>query len=232
MTRIFERDLNVKVYGEYSELSVEHGDKLRLKPFSNVRECIDKEAAPFIIAKPLVESQNILKILEYFHDSKVIWMYRHYKDVASSNVNKFGEQNCIRNLEPIAEGDRDNWRSEYVPNEMIALVKNWYNHKMDPYDAAALFWLVRNSIYFSMNLDSNHRVMSVDYNEMVSNPLLTMKAIYSFAGRPAPAARIVSEVHCRSKGKGEDISISPEIEEYCTAVWNRLLSADSLMKTN
>ncbi len=45
MTRIFERDLNAKVFGEYSVLSVETGDKLRLKPLTTVHDCISKEAA-------------------------------------------------------------------------------------------------------------------------------------------------------------------------------------------
>lgn len=222
MTRIFERDLNAKIFGEYSELSVETDDKLRLKPYAAVKKCIDSQVAPFIISKPLVESQNALVLLDYFRNSKIIWMHRYYKDVALSNVEKFGNENCIANLKPIVEQDKFNWRSEYVQTELIKFVKQFYHIEMNPFDAAALFWLVRNSIYFGKELNVNPRVLAVDYNDIVSSPLDTLQIIYKFAGRPSPSARIVNEVHCKSKNRGTGLYISEEIERSCEEMWKKM----------
>ncbi len=155
-------------------------------------------------------------------------MHRHFRDVVLSNVNKFGADSCIRNLKPIAECDRE-VAIEYVSEAKTALVKRWYNSEMNTYEAAALFWLVRNDIFFSKNLDADSRVLALDYNELVSKPFPVMKTIYQFAGRPTPMARIVSEVHCNSKGKGKAVNISPEIEECCEAVWHRLCNVNNVM---
>lgn len=89
LTRILEKDFNTKVYGEFSELSSNDINKIRLNPLSSVKEIIDKNKTPFIIIKPLVETQNSLKLFKYFKNAKAVWMYRHYKDVSLSNVEHF-----------------------------------------------------------------------------------------------------------------------------------------------
>jgi hypothetical protein len=73
MNWIFEGDLNAKVYPEVSKLSSEDPRKqLRLNPLPKVKAVLDKDRAPLIILKPLVESQNTLQLLDYFEDSKAL----------------------------------------------------------------------------------------------------------------------------------------------------------------
>ena len=63
MRRILETDLNSKTYGEYSKLS---SNGIRWRSLEWVKNEFDKEKAPFIVSKPLVESQNVPAILDYF----------------------------------------------------------------------------------------------------------------------------------------------------------------------
>ncbi len=70
-TQVFHLDWNTKVYEEYSELSSEDSvGRIRLNPFDKVKAVIEKNKIPFIVTKPLVESQNILKLLDYYKNSK------------------------------------------------------------------------------------------------------------------------------------------------------------------
>ena len=101
MTRIFFRDLRAKVYRESSILSSRDPIKIRLNPLHLVKMKIDNVQAPIIVLKPLAESQNIIKLLQFFPESRAIWIFRNYKDVASSNLKLFGEMNGVNDLKPI-----------------------------------------------------------------------------------------------------------------------------------
>ncbi|HSL47029.1 MAG TPA: sulfotransferase domain-containing protein [Anaerolineales bacterium] len=223
MTRIFHRDWNTKVYFEDSNLSVRAGDeKLRLKPLPLVKELIEQERFPLIVLKPLVETQNAPQLLEYFPDSRAIWMYRHYKDVADSNLRKFGRDNGIRDIRYIAENRRDDWRVENVPERIRKIVLTYFSETMNPYDAAALFWYVRNSLFFELGLDSHPRVMICQYDELINHPKRTLQKMYAFANRPYAGDHILKMIHSSSLGRGRQATLSPEIERLCEELWDRM----------
>jgi len=223
MLRIFEKDLNTKVYGEFSKLS--SGDvhqKIRLNPLDSVKEVIDKDRAPLIISKPLVETQNSLKLLDYFNGSKALWMYRHYKDVALSNLKRFGIENGINNLRPIVENNPQNWKSESVSESVRKIVLEHFSEDMNPYDAAALFWFVRNNLFFELRLDENPNVMMCRYEDLVMNPLEIINKIYEFIGHNFPGQKMVSEIYSLSLGKGRRVELSPEIDLLCKEFLEKL----------
>ena len=223
MLNIFERDMDVKVYGEKSRLSSLDKEKnIRLNPLPLVKEVLDKDKAPLIVLKPLVESQHSLKLLNYFARSKALWMYRHYKDVARSNLKRFGQDRGIRNLRPIVEREPNNWRSENVPEYIRDIVVEHFSEDMPLHDAASLFWFVRNNFYFELELDKNPNVMIYRYNDLVTKPSKMMRSVYKFLGQTYPGDKILSHVHHSSVGKGKDVEISPEIEYLCVDMLNRL----------
>ena len=96
MDDIFDADLNAKVYREVSKLSsfapIEDGMR-RLKPLALVEYALRRDRAPIVVLKPLVESQQADHILRHFLRAKALWMYRHFLDVASSNLSHFGMRN-------------------------------------------------------------------------------------------------------------------------------------------
>jgi hypothetical protein len=98
MTQLFDRDPSVKVYGEYSPLSVPENGKpgLRLRPLPEIATHIGRGGARIVILKPLVESQNARRILSYFSGSKALWMYRGYDDVVASKIKKSGNKRGSR----------------------------------------------------------------------------------------------------------------------------------------
>jgi hypothetical protein len=221
--RIFERDLNTKIYGEFSKLSSDDlQNKIRLNPLSSMKEVIDRDKVSLVVLKPLVETQNLLKLLNYFQGSKVLWMYRQYKDVAFSNLACFGIRTGIKNLRPIVENESRNWRAENISGNTRRIVLNHFSEDMNPYDAAALFWFVRNNLFFELNLDDNPNVIMCRYVDLVTSPLRIMKGIYEFIGNDFPGEKIITQVHSSSVGKGKSVTLSAPIDLLCMNLLNRL----------
>ena len=227
MTRILHRDWNAKVYFEDSPLSVQAGDeKLRLKPFQVIKPMIERQPFPLIVLKPLVETQNAVQLLEYFPASRAIWMYRHYKDVAASSVRRFGLENGIKDLRYLVEKQTHDWRAERVPDSVRDTVLSYFSDTMSPYDAAALFWFVRNSLFFELGLDCHPNVLVCQYDELINHPKQTMESIYAFVHRSYPGDHILKMIENSSLGKGRQIVLSKEIESLCKELWGRLESSN------
>jgi len=224
--RILGREWQAKSYEEFSELtSQDPGESIRLNPLADVQAVIEKDKVNMIVIKPLVESQNVDKLLEYFPGSKALWVYRHYRDVVQSSINKFGPEIGVRDLWPIVEGDGQNWRAERVPASVRDTVRTHFSDTMRPYDAAALFWFVRNSLYFELNFVAQPRILICKYEDLALYPRQVVRRIYNFLDYRFPGNRIVSNVHAGSVGKGQDIVLSAEVEHLCSALWEKLEQA-------
>ncbi len=221
---IFERDMNAKVYGEFSELSDKDKFKIRLNPLPEVKEKIEKDKVGLVVLKPLVESHRVEELLDYFKGSKAIWAFRNYKDVASSNLRHFGMNNGIKDLTPIYENNKSDWRGAGASEKVRELVSKYFSQDMNPYDAAVLFWYVRNEIFFEHKLYENPNIMMVRYEDLVTNPEKMMKKIYSFIEKEFPGNHIFAKVHSSSLGKGKEINISPEIKELAEEMTERLMN--------
>lgn len=223
MLHVFEQDLNTQCFAERSRLtSNDTARGIRLNSLNLIKRELSKVKAPLIVIKPLVESQNTPKLLDYFADSRAVWMFRNYKDVALSNIKQFGIDSGLSNLRPIIDNDRNNWRAEFVPEHVRATVSRYFSEDMSPYDAAALFWFVRNSLYFDLKLDEDPRVILCRYEDFVLEPEKHMRAIYQQVGQEYPATGIASIVHSNSVKKGKDIEFSPEVEAIVRELQGKL----------
>jgi hypothetical protein len=212
---LFRLDWDSITFDEVSSLSSLDPEGLRFDPLPEVRARIEAARAPLVLAKPLVESQNLINLLNEFPGSRAVWMYRHYQDVARSNVKFFGLDNGHRDLAPILAGDKADWRAEHLAEEDVQKIRGLYSPDLGSYDAAALFWYARNSLFFSRGLVDDDRVLLCRYGDLVTRPGEIMKEIYGFIGRPWPGDRILGDVFTGSKGKGKDIELAPRIREIC-----------------
>ena len=225
LSEVFEGDMKIRVYSEFSKLSSTHQPRLRLNPLPILKKQIARNHPATVILKPLVESQNTDSLLDFFPNSKAIWAFRHYKDVAASNLKKFGLNNGIDDLKPIFEEDHDNWRAERISEETRSIIRKYYSENMSPKDAAALFWYVRNILFFERGFENGQQVYLCNYKDLVTAPIKSMEKIYEFIGIPYPEKTIVSEVHSGSVGKGTSFDLSPQIEALCEGLWERLNAA-------
>jgi hypothetical protein len=224
MQEIFDGDLNASVYPERSVLT--RGDEahgIRLDPLPRVARVVEGDPAALVVLKPLVETQNILSLLEHFPRAKALFLYRHYEDVASSDLQRFGTGSGVKNLLPIVNGNVSDWRAQRVPQDALAEVRGRFSPDMSPHDAAALFWFVRNSLYFDLALEANPAVRLCRYETLVSEPLRVMRGVYAFLGTSCefPAAAVAG-VHAGSVRKGSRIALSPDVKALCDSMLERL----------
>jgi hypothetical protein len=224
--RVFDRDINTKVYDERSVLSSMDVPKgFRLNPFDQVKKEFSKVRAPLIVFKPLVESQNTLELLDYFDNSRALWMFRNYRGVAASNIKYFGVRNGIDDIRPIAQNEPNNWRSEKVSKPVREIISKYFSEDMNPYNAAVLFWYARNSHFFDQELDKNPQVMMGYYDDIVLDPEKYVRSIYQQVGQVYPEGNITTEVHANSRKKGKDLELSPEVEQLAQELLEKLEAA-------
>ncbi len=223
LIRNFSKDFNTKVYGERSPITTD--DKvlrLRLNPMEKLAKEFNKQNYSIVIAKPLVESQHILSLLEFFPNSKALWIFRDFRKVAASDIKKWGPQNPISNLKPIITKEPGKWQNENIASETYELVKKYYDDSMNPYDAAAIYWYIRNYLFFQMDLHDNERVYLCSYNNLVLNSRKEMKAIYQFLGKKYPGDHINKDIFQDSLKRKIEIPVAEEIAALCEEMYARL----------
>ena len=227
MLRVFFWDKDAVVYREGSSLSSQDPLGLELDSMEEIAKKIRDNRAPLVVLKPIVDSQNALQFLNVMPEAKALWLYRHYRDVVSSNLRKFGERNGINDIRPIASNEPNNWRSENVSDHTRSIIQKYFAEDMPVNDAAALFWFARNRLFFEQNLNMNKRVRLIRYQDFVTRPSETMREIYEYLERPYPGDEINREVHGLSVGKGKEVILSPEIEVLCQSMLEQLEAAEA-----
>jgi hypothetical protein len=232
-----DKDWRVKTFGEFSGVNRSAAGRrpwsvrsqsrysIRLKPLDEVAAKLARSPHPLVVLKPLVESQNTPSILGTIDRAACVWVFRHYRDVARSNVKLFTPEVRRYNLEPIVRGDPDSWRAELVPEDVRELIVRHYSPDMDPFDGAALFWLARNRLFFDLELAREERVMPLKYEDLVADPELSLRRLYRHAGISFPGPRIAEGIHPSSIGLGREVELSPEVERACEELWTQLNEA-------
>jgi len=223
LQEIMQRDIGSKVFGEFSKLSDQDGEfGIRLNPLDSVRRTFEAERAGLIALKPIVESQNALKILDAFENAKVLWMHRNFRDAAVSNIKMFGPDAGLYDLQCIIDNRPGDWRAEGLSDKLRTTVADNFSPDMPPHDAAAMFWFVRNSWFFELGLENNDRAMTLSYERLVSEPENCVRSIYEFLGSPFPGRRILPPIHQDSAGQGAQLEFSENIERLCSNLFFRI----------
>ena len=218
--RVFEKDLRSTVLHEDSGITLDPPNRLRLRPYPEVNEVLGSLRTPLVVAKPLVESQNAIELLENVPGSKAIWMFRHYMDSSQSNVKRFKRQ--VRNIKAIIDEESDNWRSERVSADTHATLSRFYADDMSRLDAAALLWYARNQLFYELQLDCHPDVTMCQYEQLVIKPEESMRHLYRFLEMEYPRRRIIEITDTKSVARDRDGKCRDQIEKLCRDLQNRL----------
>ena len=173
----------------------------------------------------LVESQRTVEFLDTVSNAKAIWLFRNYRDVANSNLNKFGDNNGIRDIGHFLQPREEDWRSQGCSAETVETIREFYARDMNPNDAAALFWYARNRLFFEQKLDSNPRILPVEYESFVTAPTAVARQVYDFTGLRYPGDKLTQEISVRSVSKGRQLELSPAVEALCEHLLHKLQQA-------
>ncbi len=191
------------------------------------RRLIDASDAHCIVFKPIADSQRLLDLMADHPGSKGIWIYRHYADVANSAVQMWGDH-FWQVVNGIASGTGDwGWRAERVADDCLRVVRELVKPQLTPWDASAVFWYMRNRVYFDQAFDRHPAILPLKYEVLVRQPGEEFGRVCQFLGIELQADAVGS-VHSRSVGKSQcrvqDEGVIRTCDEMLTrldAAWER-----------
>jgi hypothetical protein len=219
LLRVLEKSLDIWVYAEDNESAF---DNCRLRPIE-VRKSLIKEAwSEWVVFKSICDSQNIDMLLNDHPQSKAIWIYRQYRDVANSAVKKWGggQTRLIQNL--AIQKDWNHWMAERMSAENRALVEEVYHDGISDHTAAALKWFLRNMWYFDLQLDRYpENVLLVKYDDLVHHSESACGRIFDFLNIPF-SPTFVAEIFATSINKNGFPGIDPPVRRKCEELIKQL----------
>jgi hypothetical protein len=224
VVRGLERTPEFEVYNENHSAAF---DRFQLRPVGHVRGLVQASRHPYVLLKPLCDSHRTPELLEALRTRsapQALWVYRSAEGRARSAVAKFGDQN-LRVLSELAQGrGRERWQAQGLSADSLRLIERLDWSSVDPVSAAALFWCVRNQLYFELGLDRRPDVLLVSYDAMVADPAAEMRRICGFLEFPYQP-RLVAGITARPPAIARTIGLQPEIAARCAELATMLEAA-------
>lgn len=188
----------------------------RLRPEADISALTLHSRHRFVLFKPLLDSHLAARLLDDWswpQPPRAIWVYRDVVARARSAVAKFGDSN-LRVLKRRAESESyRHWQlgdEEGLSEESEALLDSFDPKRLTALDGAALFWLVRNRLYFELGLDRRDDVVLVGYEGFIARPEETMGRLCATIGldcEPRLVAHVRPRIHNSASGDGIDARI-------------------------
>jgi hypothetical protein len=224
VVRGLERAPEFQVYNENHSAAF---DRFQLRPIDHLLGLLEASRHPYVLLKPLCDSHRTPELLEALRTRsapRALWVYRSAEGRARSAVAKFGDQN-LRVLRELAQGQgRDRWQAQKLSPDSLALIErlDWSN--VDAISAAALFWYVRNRLYFELGLHGRPEVLLVSYDAMVADPSAEMRRICNFLDFPYHP-RLVAGITARPPVITPTVGLHPQIAARCAELSAELEAA-------
>jgi Sulfotransferase family len=224
VVRGLERAPEFEVYNENHPAAF---DRFRLRPDGDVRALVQASLHPYVLLKPLCDAHRTVELLEALQTRsapRALWVYRSVEGRARSAVAKFGDHN-LQVLRELAAGHgRDRWQAQGLSRDSLELIGRFDWSAVDALSAAALFWYVRNRLYFELGLHDRRDVLLVSYDAMVADPAAEMRRICAFLGFPYHPW-LVNGIHARPPATAPPTGIHPHIAARCAGLTDRLEAA-------
>jgi hypothetical protein len=178
----------------------------------------------YVLFKPLCDSHQasfLLDDLPTARAGRVIWAYRDVDGRARSAVAKFGDTNLQVLRQVAAGGGQDRWEAQGLSDSSRALIGSFNWDGRTPYDAAAVFWLVRNALYFELGLDRRDDVTLASYEALVDDPEPAMRGLCRFLDFPY-SPQLIAHIDHRARAPRPALELDPAIRRHCDEMRERL----------
>lgn len=189
-----------------------------------VRHIVERSRHQLVLFKPLIDSDQAGRLLDELPLATpplAVWAYRGVDGRARSAVAKFGDVNR-RVLSEIADGvGLDRWQARGLSPETLDFIRSLQPADLTPESAAALFWWVRNQLFFSQGLDQRADVHLVAYEQVVADPVTTMQPLVRFVGLEWNE-HFVAHVHEREGAKQPRLALDERVRTVCDELEARL----------
>jgi hypothetical protein len=197
-------------YWPYSKNNLD----LRFRSKEEINALLAASPKEVVVFKPLMESQYASELMDR-QAAKGIWIYRNYLDVADSAVARWGDSQK-KVIDRIAADDWGSlgWRIERMSRHTIHQLKKIWRPDLSTHEGACLFWWTRNRLFLEQNLFEKPRLMLLNYESMVSDPVQEFKRLFRFLDVPFEPG-YVHGIHASSVNKKTSPPIREEVLELC-----------------
>jgi hypothetical protein len=189
--------------------------RFQLRSDAVLTTAIQASRHAYVLVKPLCETHRADQLLALpgVPPGRVVWVWRDVDDRARSEVAKFGESN-LRALRAIADGTiGDAWQGQRLDEATRRLIGDFDYATMTPHTAAALFWWVRNGLFFHLGLDRRDDVLLSSYDALVADPPAATRRLCDFLGMPFDP-RLCAHVERRAPRR-RPLDIDPRVRSLC-----------------
>lgn len=200
-------------------------DRYELRDIATVRRIVQRSRARVVLFKPLCDSHRTVELLEDLGSAmppRAIWAFRSYEQRVRSALAKFGANN-LQILADIAAGEgMHRWQARGISEDTMALIRSFDWTSMDPASAAALFWYVRNQLFFDQGLQHRPDVVAVSYDRLVTDPRLVLEPVVNVLGLRWDD-RFIAHIDTRARTRTpQPLDIHARVRQVCDTLQARL----------
>jgi len=161
--------------------------QFRLRDERVIGDLVNHSRHQYVLFKPLCDSGRIAAVVDRLPvvpSARVIWAWRDVDARARSAVAKFGDANR-RALREIASGEGDHlWQALGLSSDSRQRLAEFDYDELTDYEAACLFWFVRNRMLVEQELAARPDVLVSSYEGLVADPEGVTRALCGFLGLP------------------------------------------------
>lgn len=201
--------------------------RFQLRPDAQIRRLVDASPHRYVLLKPLCDTHRARELLDDMgtaRPGRLIWVYRGVDARTRSQLTKFGDSDRRVLREFAVTGSTGRWQVQGLPADSIELIRSLDFDTLSPESGSALFWYVRNQLFFQLHLSDRPDVRLTSYEAFLQDPSTTMRALCDFLGFPY-SGRLVAHVMPRPTPHRRPLDIDPTIRERCAQLQARLDAA-------
>jgi hypothetical protein len=224
LVRGLERAPEFEVYNENNKAAF---SRFRLRPDPVLRRLVDRSRHPYVLVKPLCDSHRTAELLDGLgtrHPGRALWVYRSVGGRTRSALAKFGDANLVALREIAAGRGRHRWEAQMLSQDSLDLLAGFDWSRMNAASAAALFWVLRNRLYFDLGLDRRPDVRLVSCDAALRDPEAELRRICAFLGFPY-RAQLVAHIEPRPPATSGPLDIDHRVRACCDELAARLDAA-------
>jgi hypothetical protein len=199
-------------------------NKYLLRDDAQIRRIVMASKHRFVLFKPLCDSHRVDALLDSLDTpspGRAIWAYRDVDGRARSALSKFGRNNLLV-LADIAAGNANGmWQAQRLSASTLEQIRSFDYATMTPETAAALFWWVRNGLFFDLGFNRRDDVLLTSYQELLASPAIAMQGICRFLGLEF-RDELIAHIAPRGGSGARPLDIDPRVRVLCDQLQDRL----------
>jgi hypothetical protein len=201
-------------------------DRFHLRPDPVIRALVERSGQGYVLFKPLIDSHRVADLLDGLatpSPGRAVWAYRDVDGRVRSSIAKFGDSN-LQALRRIAAGDTSIWQAGGLSPARLDLIASFDLASMSAESGAALFWWLRNQLYFDLGLDRRSDVELAWYEATVGEPERAVARICAFLDFPY-RSELAAHIDRRAAEPRPGLDLDPRVRELCDELHARLSDA-------